>query len=86
MHVQQPLVRPGRAVKPHGVIDARHLQVAAVDGQARVHARGSEQVVVGRVGQQTAVQDLVVAGTRSTRPEPDLHVRFLRESRLRIGQ
>ena len=52
--VQQPVVDARRAVKPDGVIDARHHEVAAQERGAVRHRRGVEQPVVGDVRQQAA--------------------------------
>ena len=58
--VQQPLVDARVAVEPDGVVDAGHDEVAAQEGRAMRHGRRVEQPVVGHVGQQAAMQRIVV--------------------------
>ena len=47
------------AVKPHGVIEARHLQPTAARVQAMGQSRRADQLVVGNVGEQRVMDELV---------------------------
>src|SRR5688572_4490003 len=67
------------------MVDARHLQFRAVDGEAHIESRCPEQVVVGRVRQQAPMQYLIVR-KRIERLEPNLHMRLCRDLAFRIRQ
>ena len=58
--IQQPIVHAHAAVKPHGVIDAGDHQLAACQATAVRHHGGVEQIEIGHVGQQAAMQRLIV--------------------------
>lgn len=69
--VQQPFVRSEAPVEPHGVVEARQLNISGFEaGPVREQGR-VEQGCVGRIGQQAGVQDLIV-GEVPVGSEPDL--------------
>src|SRR5258708_15465395 len=58
--VQQPVVHPETAVKPHGMVDAGDHQFVAGHRQRMRLERRIEQLKVRRISQQAAMQGLVV--------------------------
>src|SRR6516165_9974639 len=74
--VQQPVVDAQRAVKPHGVIDARHDQRRPEQRSAVRERRGIEQEKVRDVREQPPMQHLIV-GKGPDAAKPDLPCRRL---------
>src|SRR5215469_16122634 len=68
--VQQPLVHAQRAVKPHGVVDARHDERRPQKRGAVRERRGIEQEEVRDVREQPPMQHLIVGkGTHGAKPD-----------------
>ncbi len=74
LHVQEPLVSAEWAVEPHGVIQARHHQITAVEALPVGQIGSVQQRHIRCVGQYALVEDRVIRQC-AVGPHPDLLVR-----------
>lgn|GEM_PF-5929037 len=75
LRVEQPVIKPARTMKPHGVIKARNLQVT-VENRAAMRMQGCiEQGHVGEIGENGGLQRPVIRHD-AARPDPDMLCRL----------